>query len=223
MFIRLEERAKRHWRWATPLTLLLCMGLAVHLQLLDAAERARVLGRYGVLPGLLEGGPTWQWLRLPAALYLHADWTHLLGNMLFLAIFGIATERILRPWRWTLLWLMAGALANFGAAMLASDPRAPIVGASGAVSGLIGAYLSLYPRAHLGIILPLGLYVQFVRVPALHLLGLWLLLQLLLSVGEQAPKVAWSAHLFGFVGGCVLAWVLRPWLYRRRAEMLPRR
>lgn len=223
MFIHLEERPKRRWLWATPTTLLLCLGLAVWLQLLPLAERSRMLVRYGLRPGLLEDGPSWQWLRLPSALFLHADWTHLLGNLLFLAIFGVAIERILRPWRWTLLWLLGGSIANLGAAVLASDPRAPIVGASGAVSGLIGAYLSLYPRARLGIILPLGLYVQLVQVPALHLLGLWLLLQLLLSIGEQAATVAWSAHLFGFVGGVVLAWLLRPWLHRRRAELLPPR
>jgi membrane associated rhomboid family serine protease len=221
MFIRLEERPKRRWLWATPLTLLLCMALAIYLQLLSPAERGHLIGRFGMLPEVLGGADWLDWLRLISALFLHADWTHLLGNMLFLAIFGVAIERILRPWRWGLLWLLAGALANLGAAMLASDPRAPIIGASGAVSGLIGAYLSLFPRSHLGIMLPLGLYVQFVRVPALHLLGLWLLLQLLLSIGEQAPSVAWSAHLFGFVGGGLLAWLLRPWMYRRRSNLLP--
>ena len=202
MFIRLEERPKRRWLWATPVTLILCMALAIYLQLLPAAERGLLLGRYGMLPEVL-GGDHWpDWLRLLSALLPHADWTHLLGNLLVLAIF---------------------AMANFGAAMLASDPRAPIIGASGAVSGLIGAYLSLFPRSHLGVMLPLGLYVQFVEVPALHLLGLWLLLQLLLSIGEQAPSVAWSAHLFGFVGGGILAGLLRPSLYRRRSNLLPPR
>lgn len=223
MFIRLEERPRRRWLWATPATLLLCMALAIYLQLLPGSERSLLLGRYGMLPEVL-GREHWpDWLRLVSALFLHADWTHLLGNLLFLAIFGMAIEKILKPWRWCVLWLLAGATANLGAAMLASDPRAPIIGASGAVSGLIGAYLSLFPRSHLGVMLPLGLYVQFVQVPALHLLGLWLLLQLLLSIGEQAPSVAWSAHLFGFLGGGLLAWLLRPSLYRRQSNLLPPR
>jgi len=221
MFIQLEERPRRQWLWATPLALCLCMGLAIWLQLTGADERTRVLAAYATLPGQLSLNEPSSWINLFTALFLHADWTHLLGNMLFLAIFGIATERILRGWRWSFLWLLAGALANLGAALLAGNPRAPIIGASGAVSALIGSYLFLFPQAKLGIMLPLGLYVQFVRVPALHLLGVWLLLQILLTVGEQFAGVAWSAHVFGFASGMLLAWILRPWVHRPRPNSLP--
>lgn len=223
MFVQLEERPRRQWLWATPLALLICMGMAIWLQLAEAPLRNRFLNAFATLPERLSLSEPASWLNLLTALYLHADWTHLLGNMLFLAIFGVATERILRGWRWSLLWLLSGALANLGAAWIAGDPRAPIVGASGAVSALIGAYLFLFPRAHLGIMLPLGLYVQFVRVPALHLLGVWLLLQILLTVGEQGAGVAWSAHIFGFASGMTLAWLLRPWVHRRRPNSLPLR
>ncbi|MCB1608313.1 MAG: rhomboid family intramembrane serine protease [Xanthomonadales bacterium] len=221
MFVRLEERPRRQWLWATPLALMLCMGLALWLQLAEAPLRNRVLASYATLPDQLSLAQPAKLFRLTTAMFLHADWTHLLGNMLFLAIFGVATERILRGWRWSLLWLAAGALANLGAALMAENPRAPIIGASGAVSALIGAYLFLFPRANLGIMLPLGLYVQFVRVPALYLLGLWLMLQIMLTVGEQSAGVAWSAHVFGFASGVTLAWLLRPWVHRRRPNSLP--
>ena len=95
-----------------------------------------------------------------------------------------------------------------------------IIGSSGAVSALIGAYVLLFPRSNLGVILPLGLYFQLVRVPALHLIGIWLLFQVLETLGSRSGAVAWWAHVFGFINGLFLALTLRPWLYRRDARLV---
>ncbi len=224
MFVRVDEKAKRRWYWATPMLVLACLGLAVWQALAVPAERYALLLSWGTVPselrldpGALLGGPG---LRLFSALFVHADWTHLFGNMMFLGLFGAGVERTLGSFRFLALFLIAGAAANLFAALMSPLINAPIIGSSGAVSALIGAYVLLFPRSHLGVILPLGLYFQLVRVPAIHLIGIWLLFQVLETLGSRSGAIAWWAHVFGFVNGIVLALILRPWLYRRDARLL---
>src|SRR3546814_12504880 len=111
--------------------------------------------------------PSWsdglRWLAVFTALFLHADWTHLLGSLLFLLIFGLPAERVMGPWRFLLLFLAGGCLANFVAVLAIGAPDRLIIGASGAVSAVIGAYLALFPNARLGVVLPLGLFLEIGR------------------------------------------------------------
>ena len=143
-----------------------------------------------------------------------------LAGGLFLGLFGAGVERTLGSWRMLVLFLVAGAAANLFAALMSPLTNAPIIGSSGAVSALIGAYVLLFPTSHLGVILPLGLYFQLVRVPAIHLIGIWLLFQVLETLGSRSGAIAWWAHVFGFANGLFLALTLRPWLYRRDARMV---
>ena len=95
-------------------------------------------------------------------------------------------------------------------------PARSIIGASGGVSAVIGAYLALFPNARLGVVVPLGLWLEFIRVPAALLIGLWATLQLIFTfVGPSFGAVAWWAHLAGFLFGAVFALMLRPSLARR--------
>ena len=122
----------------------------------------------------------------------------------------------LAPWRSLLLFLFAGALANIAAAWSLDHPTSIIIGASGAVSAIIGAYLALFPRARLGLVLPLGLFLEFVRTPASLLIGIWALLQLLFTfIGPAFGPVAWWAHVTGFMLGVVFALLSRPAIARR--------
>ncbi len=98
-------------------------------------------------------------LRLFTALFLHADWAHLLGNLVFLLIFGLPAERTMGPGRFLLLFLFGGAVANLAAVLSIDNPDRVVIGASGAVSAVIGAYLALFPSARLGVVLPLGLFL----------------------------------------------------------------
>src|SRR5688572_737226 len=132
-------------------------------------EQRRLMLDWGTLSGGL-GEPADWWrsirsgtaLRLVTALFLHADWAHLLGNLVFLLIFGLPAERAMGPWRFLALFLLGGAAANLAAAIMIGTPDRLIIGASGAVSALIGAYLALFPGAKLGVVVPLGLFLQFV-------------------------------------------------------------
>ncbi len=217
MFVRVDEHPKLKLRWATPCILALMVGVAVWEFLLTPPARAKFMQDWGVVPTELSlqlPAPDIGLVKLISALFVHIDSAHLFGNLLFLTLFGFAVERVFRSRLVLLLFLLCGAIANITSAFLLTNKTGPIVGASGAVSGLIGAYLFLFPRASLGIVLPLGLYFQFVRVPASTLIGLWFLLQVLYTVtGTSISAVAWLAHVIGFIAGFVLAQVLKPLLY----------
>jgi membrane associated rhomboid family serine protease len=120
------------------------------------------------------------------------------------------------PWRFLLLFLLGGAVSNLAAALAIGAPDRIIIGASGAVSAVIGAYLALFPRARLGVVVPLGLFLQFVRAPASLLIGIWALLQVVFTyIGPAFGAVAWSAHLAGFAFGVVFAMLVRAAIARR--------
>jgi membrane associated rhomboid family serine protease len=223
MFVPVPSRHRATVRWATPM-LFAALSLAFLWALTrpDAVRRGLLLN-WGALTG--GGGPgeflqSWSdgghWLRLLSALFLHADWAHLLGNLVFLLIFGLPAERAMGPWRFLLLFLLGGAVANFVAVLAIGTPERLIIGASGAVSAVIGAYLALFPGARLGVVLPLGLFLEFVRAPASLLIGIWALLQVVFAyIGPAFGAVAWAAHVVGFVFGIGFALVSRAGIARR--------
>jgi membrane associated rhomboid family serine protease len=132
------------------------------------------------------------------SMFLHGGWLHVIGNMWFLWIFGDNVEDALGRGRFLAFYLLCG-LAAAGAQVLATpDSSIPMVGASGAVAGILGAYLMLYPRARVRSLWILIIFVTFVNVPAWALLGLWFFSQFLLPLDSG---VAWMAHVGGFVAG----------------------
>ena len=218
MFVGISTRRKTVLRWATPL-LFVALWLAYVLgALLHRAELD-----WGVLSGGLDSLAAWRRafvdgsvLRLFSALFLHADWIHLLGNLVFLLIFGLPAERVMGGWRFLALFLLGGAVSNFAAVLAIDAPDRVIIGASGAVSAVIGAYLALFPGARLGVVLPLGIFLQFVRVPASLLIGLWALLQVVFAYsGPAFGAVAWPAHIAGFLFGVVFALLTKAAIARR--------
>lgn len=223
MFVSLPSRQKTALRWATPaLFTLLWLAFVWAITRADAHQRQLLLD-WGALSGGLASPGAWlaaledgRVLRLVTALFLHADWAHLLGNLVFLLIFGLPAERAMGAWRFLLLFLLGGATANAAAALAIGAPDRLIIGASGAVSAVIGAYLALFPTARLGVVLPLGLFLEFVRAPASLLIGIWALLQVVFAyIGPAFGAVAWSAHLAGFVFGMGFAILVRAAIARR--------
>lgn len=220
MFIDVPSRKRPHPRWVTPVLVVACVACYLWLMLVQPATRYALLSDWGTVPAhvfehaeLMRHGA---WLRPFTSLFMHADWLHLLGNMLFLVIFGLPAERALGSRRFLFLFLVGGAFANLIGAWTLSGQLRPIIGCSGAVSATLGAYLALFPRAHLGLVLPLGLYLQFIRVPAALLIGMWVLLQLLFTwAGPGFGAVVWWAHLAGFGFGIVFALVSRTAVGRR--------
>jgi membrane associated rhomboid family serine protease len=224
VFVAIPSRERARLRWATPLLFaLLWISFIVSAVVLPDPEQRRLMVEWGALSGGLSSPEAW-WnairdgsaLRLFSALFLHADWAHLLGNLVFLLIFGLPAERAMGPWRLLALFLFGGAVANLAAVIAIATPDRLIIGASGAVSALIGAYLALFPSAKLGVVVPLGVFLQFVKVPAPLLIGVWALLQVVFTfIGPAFGAVAWSAHLAGFAFGGAFALIARAGIARR--------
>jgi len=161
------------------------------------------------------GGSGWGLLKLISALFAHSSWLHLFGNLAYLWVFGIPVERAVGHVRFALIFLLLGALANLLVAFQLPDMDRIVLGASGGVSAIIGVFLGLFPRRQIGLWLPLGVYPQFARIPALLVIGSWFTLQLLYTVfGPVADAVAWWTHTAGFVAGVLAAILVRPFLGR---------
>ncbi len=158
----------------------------------------------------LAGWADYRLLTLISALFIHASWTHLLGNMVYLWVFGMPLERRLGSLGMAVIFVFGGALANLFVAIRLPELTSPIVGASGAVSAVVGAYLGLFPFRRIGMLLPLGLYLQFARVPAVIVIGSWFTLQLVYTVlGPITGVVAWWTHMAGFTLGLIFALLVR--------------
>ena len=171
------------------------------------------------IPASLYDGPvilslgTGLWSGL-LSMFLHGGWLHFLGNMMFLWIFGDNVEDRLGHGRYLVFYLLAGYVATFAHAFANPSSQIPAIGASGAISGVLGAYLFLHPGARIRTLVFLFVFFTTVEIPAIIILPLWFLLQLgpgLASIGNADAAqggVAWFAHIGGFVAGPILMWVL---------------
>ncbi|HET6434054.1 rhomboid family intramembrane serine protease [Dyella sp.] len=224
MFVHVENRRRTRLQWATLLLVSLCVMCFVGLALTAPPRRISLLLEWGtipahvfdtqqpILPQLIDPAL----LRLFTALFIHVEWTHLLGNLLFLAIFGLPAERSMGSLRFLALFVLGGIASNLIGALSLAGVLRPIIGCSGAVSAVLGTYVALFPRARLGLVLPLGLYLEFVRVPAFLLIGIWVLLQFLFSyAGPSYGAVVWWTHIGGFLFGVLFALFSREAIVRR--------
>jgi membrane associated rhomboid family serine protease len=153
------------------------------------------------------------------SMFLHGGLFHIAGNMLYLWIFGDNVEDTLGHARFLLFYLASGTAAALGQAFLSPVSRVPMIGASGAVSGVLGAYLLLFPYATVLTLVTFGFFIRVVRIPALLVLGFWIVVQLVngyftysaSSAGRgESGGVAWFAHIGGFLAGMLLLFLLRP-------------
>ena len=204
--------------WVTLTLFLFCMGVKLLLSGMTPLAQNAMLELGGVLPGQLapifsrpfSGWGDYQLLTLVSALFIHTSWLHLLGNMVYLWVFGMPLERRLGSPGMVLVFVLGGALSNLFVTMRLPELSSPIVGASGAISAVVGAYLGLFPYRRIGMLLPLGLYLQFARVPAVIVIGSWFTLQLVYTVlGPITGVVAWWTHMAGFALGLIFALLVR--------------
>ena len=149
------------------------------------------------------------------SMFLHGGLLHLAGNMLYLWIFGDNVEDTLGHFRFLGFYLLSGLGAAAAQTLVHPESRVPMIGASGAISGVLGAYLLLFPHARVLTLITFGFFIRFVHIPAVIVLGFWIVVQVvfgLVSVGAGAEEggVAWFAHVGGFVAGLVLLFLFRP-------------
>ncbi len=145
-------------------------------------------------------------LTVVTSMFLHGGWGHLIGNMLYLWIFGNNVEDSMGHIRFALFYLTCGSAAMLAQALPNTASEIPMVGASGAISGILGAYLLLHPHARVLVVIPLGFIIQTLQLRAVWVLGFWFLVQLLSSTLATSSEggVAFGAHLGGFIAGMAL-------------------
>ena len=159
---------------------------------------------YGLIPAQLIETPVRMYPTIYSSMFLHSGVAHLMGNMLYLWIFGNNIEDVLGKFRFIIFYLVCGTLASMGHIVTDLQSDVPMVGASGAISGILGAYLVLFPFARVKTLVFLGFLITIVRVPAIILLVIWVLIQVFSGVVAGDGGVAWFAHIGGFIAGMLL-------------------
>jgi len=183
----------------------------------------RIFFAYGAIPFELMQGIAAKERPIPIGLtaftsmFVHGGFFHVGGNMLYLWIFGNNVEDAMGHGRFIVFYLLCGLIAVYSQAYIAPNSKLPMVGASGAVSGVLGAYLLLFPRAKVLTLVPFFIFIQIFRVPAVFLLGFWIVVQVLSGFFGDQSGVAWFAHIGGFIAGMLLIFFfIKPRARRRR-------
>jgi len=180
---------------------------------------------YGLVSANLFNHPSLRdFLSFFTTLFLHAGFLHLFGNMLYLWIFGDNIESTLGHGRFLLFYILCGVIAGLTQVLITPRSTIPMIGASGAISGVLGAYLLRYPHARVKVLFWFFIFIRQIWIPAGYLLGFWFIVQLsngLGSLGFQTQGgVAWFAHIGGFLAGIILLLILEPYERKRMWKKL---
>jgi membrane associated rhomboid family serine protease len=215
--------------------LILAANIVVWLYILTLARDGQLEGFFATYAfdpaesfGGLDAPGNWnietplRFIPLLTHLFLHGGWFHLLGNMLYLWIFGEGVEDALGSARFLLLYVVCGVVAALGQALFTSGP---LIGASGAIAGVLGAYLIQFPASRIATLVFLGIFITIVELPAILVIGLFIVAQVIEGFTDlriavpAAQNIAYFAHVFGFLAGMLLAALLRGRSSSRRTRV----
>jgi membrane associated rhomboid family serine protease len=192
---------------------LIIVNVSIFLIQIGAGEAASdaLISTYGAIPSqIARTAPHIGWIAADSTLltcmFLHEGWEHILGNVLFLFVFGDDIEEALGRWRFLAFYLLSGIAGSLAYVAVNAHSDQPLIGASGAVSGILAAYLMIRPCAKVAVFA----WILVIRVPAWVVIGLWALLQVVHLAGKDNDGVAYMAHVGGLVAGVVLFLALRP-------------
>lgn len=215
MFPLRDTIPRVHTPWAVWCILAANLAIFLWQQTLTPGETLRLFHFMGVVPArfahpdwaLTSGYPPGGFIAFVAHMFLHGGWGHFLVNMWTLWIFGDNIEDVMGPVRFTIFYLTCGLAALLTHMVFSASSTVPVVGASGAIAGVLGGYFLLYPHARVTTLVPLLFIPLIFDLPAVVYLGIWFVTQLLSglsSLGSDGAGIAWWAHLGGFVAGFVL-------------------
>jgi membrane associated rhomboid family serine protease len=187
---------------------------------MDPFSLNHFIGSFGLVPSRFE------WSALFTSMFLHGGWLHLIGNMWFLWIYGDNVEDILGHGKFLVFYALCGVAAGLIHLGFNADSRLPTVGASGAIAGVMGAYMVKFPHSRIVTLVPIFFFLTTVEIPASLILVYWFVVQFFSGIGSMGYShlsqggVAWFAHIGGFVAGIALIYALRPRdRYQRRPEL----
>ena len=199
---------ENHERRSMPVVTVTLIALNVLMFFLELSSGQAFIREWAFIPGRFGANPGDQAVTVFSAMFMHGGWLHLGGNMLYLWIFGDNVEDAFGPFKFLIFYLASGVAATFAQYMVFPGSRIPNVGASGAIAGVLGGYLVMFPHARVRVLM----YGGIVALPAILVLGLWIVLQVFSGVGsiastsqtEETGGVAYMAHVGGFVAGLVI-------------------
>jgi len=195
-----------------PVVTYFIIGLCVLIFLAQFSSQSYKTGQlfysFGLIPSVLMGNSKLQmdlyvipaWLTILTSMFMHGGFMHLIGNMLYMWIFADNIEDSLGPKKFLIFYILAGVGASMTQVFMDTSSQIPMVGASGAIGGVLGAYLINYPNAKVLVLIPFGFFSQLIKIRALYVLGFWFILQFISSGGG----VAYAAHIGGFISGIIL-------------------
>ena len=202
--------------------LIIALNISVFiLGLLSSRDSQEIVLAYGAIPkdilAFHSDRPVPVVLTIFTSMFMHGGLLHIAGNMLYFWIFGNNIEERLGHFRFVLFYLFCGVIAAYAHALSSPDSGVPMIGASGAISGVLGAYLLLFPTARVHTIVFFGFFVQVIRIPALIVIGFWAIIQFVSGLITQGilhqGGTAWFAHVGGFLAGLI---TIKLWLPRRK-------
>jgi len=180
----------------------------------DSYQTGKLFYSYGLIPSVLMGHDQLPldlylvpaYVTIFSSMFLHGGFMHLAGNMLYMWIFADNIEDNLGPTKFLIFYLICGIGAAMAQVMMDTHSQIPMVGASGAIGGVLGAYLINHPNARVLVLIPFGFFSQFIKIRALYVLGFWFILQFINSsmMSSDGGGVAYAAHIGGFVSGMIL-------------------
>ncbi len=219
--IPINDHIRRQTFWFATLFLILVNTAVFIFELSFGRGLNRLVFYFGLIParythwsGLSLGHSLGFFIPVFASMFLHGGWLHLIGNMLFLFVFGRSIEDRFGHGNFLLLYFLSGFIAAVTHIMMNANSTVPTIGASGAIAGVLGAYLISFPAARITTLIPLIIIFWTVQLPAILVLGYWFLIQFvagfqMLNIeSASAGGVAWWAHVGGFVAGMILALAL---------------
>jgi len=197
-------------RTITPVVTCVLIALNILVFFAELSGGETFITRWSVVPRRLVNDPSGDFITIFTSMFMHGGWMHLLGNMLYLWIFGDNVEDRMGHGKFLIFYLVCGIAATLAQVWLTAESTIPNLGASGAISGVLAAYLVLFPRGRVRVLLAYSI----VAMPAIVVIGLWILLQFINSVGSfmqtaETGGVAYMAHIGGFIAGFILTYLLR--------------
>jgi len=175
---------------------------------MEPAELQNFIVANGLIPAEFLSDPSNEWLTILSSMFLHGGWFHIISNMWVLFIFGDNIESHMGGFRYLFFYLLSGTAAGLLQTYVLPSSQVPMIGASGAVAGVLGAYLILYPNSRVASLVPIFFIFTLVEIPAFIFLVFWFISQLysgLFSIQGEASGIAWWAHVGGFLFGVIIA------------------
>ena len=203
--IPLTDSSRRPTRYPAMTTAIIVLNVLVFM--LEIIGGGSFVLQWSVIPAAIVSGKNW--LTIFSAMFMHAGWMHIIGNMVFLHAFGPEVEDAMGRLPYLMFYLLSGIVATVVQVLISPSSQVPNLGASGAIAGVMGAFLITYPRDRIRVLLVIFIFVRTAMIPASLLIGLWFVIQLFSQIGAvaavQSGGVAYAAHVGGFIFGAISA------------------